>query len=368
METTQALELIAPWVRGLNAYHLEPRELDVKLNQNENPFSWPDDLRERFAAFCRTAHLNRYPDFVPDSLRGAIADWAGVDSSQIIAGNGSNDILQILYLNLLAPARQVVLCQPTFTVYQLLARALNTVPVEIPLDAQLQFDMPALCAALRCYPTSLLVLCSPNNPTGSVLAQEQLHTILRQHHGFIVLDQAYVEFGGFNAAALTATHPNLVVTRTFSKALGGAGLRLGYLIAHPQVAAQLVKMKLPYNINRFTEFAGIELLRDRARIAGQIAFLVAERDRMATALAQSGVGTIYPSEANFILFRCRAKTALFEHLVHNSILVRDVSSAPLLEGCLRVNVGTGDENRRFLEAIGSFKQHTGDCRQQEACP
>lgn len=354
MEKEKALEHIAQSVRSLHAYHLDPLDLPVKLNQNENPFSWPPALRESLAEFCRSSNLNRYPDFVPDALKKAIASYAGVEPDQILAGNGSNEILMVLFLTLLSSHKKVILCQPTFTVYQLLARGMGVEPLELSLSADLEFDVNEILRVSAANPDSLLILCSPNNPTGCALSKDDLDRILAKHRGFFILDQAYVEFGGYNAASLTRSTPNLIITRTFSKALGAAGLRLGYLIGHPDIVSQIVKMKLPYNVNRFTEFAGITILADKDRIAAEVAFLRRERDSLAMVLQNAGLGTVYPSQANFLLIRHTDKDRLFAHLKEQGILVRDVSAYPLLENCLRINVGTSEENRLLRNAIAQY--------------
>ncbi|MBD3242440.1 MAG: histidinol-phosphate transaminase [Chitinivibrionales bacterium] len=359
MKLDDALQLVNKSVRDLHAYHLEPVPATVKLNQNENPYDWPADIKEEMAAFCRGEPWNRYPAFVPSELKAALAEYVGVAPEGVIAGNGSNEILMTTFISLVDRARPVILCQPTFTVYELLVRALGGSVDAVPLRTDdLAFDVDAICAACERNRGSLLVLCSPNNPTGSSLDEARLRRILSVHKGMVLLDQAYVEFGGFDAVALLGEYPNLLITRTFSKAFAGAGLRLGYLIGAPALIREINKAKLPYNLNLFADHIARLLLRNRARIADRIAELVAARDRTQAWLAELPLDRVYPSDANFILIRTGRKEPLMRYLVERGILVRDVSKYPMLDNCLRIGIGTPDENDALRSAFESFFERT----------
>jgi histidinol-phosphate aminotransferase len=191
MNTEELLSLINPLVRSLGAYHLTPDNAPVKLNQNENPFDWPDEIKEKAAAYCRARPWNRYPDFIPRELRETLAAYVGVGSENIIAGNGSNEMLLVLLLSLASPSRPVIVCQPTFTVYRLLSGAMECRGLDVFLDDRLRFDTERLIDACRKNPGAVCIFCSPNNPTGSALSHEQIVTVLENHHGFVILDQAY---------------------------------------------------------------------------------------------------------------------------------------------------------------------------------
>lgn len=355
MNISEAVGLVNQSVRDLKAYHLQPVPATVKLNQNENPYDWPEDIKEEMAAFCRDRAWNRYPTFIPEDLKAALADHVGVAPSQVIAGNGSNEILLTLLVSTMDRSRPVILCQPTFTVYDLLVRALGGSSTSVFLrEDDLGFDVDALCACCADNPGSLAILCSPNNPTGSALSESELRRILDTHTGLLVLDQAYVEFGGFDALTLLQEYPNLLVTRTFSKAFSGAGLRLGYLIGASELVEHINKAKLPYNLNIFAEHIAQLLLRNKQRMAARIEELTAARDRVYERLCELPFDRVYPSEANFILARSDRHQELLAHLVSCGILIRDVSSYPMLDTCVRVNVGTPDENRALLDAISTF--------------
>ncbi len=354
MNLNESLLLINEKVRSLKKYHLEPEISSIKLNQNENPFDWPMEIKKEIAQFCVSRPWNRYPNFVPDQLQEKLSQYTKVPKSGILVGNGSNEMLLVLLLSLANTARNVIICQPTFTVYRLLATGLGATERSVGLNADLTFNIPDIVSCSKQYPGSVLILCSPNNPTGSVLSESDVKTILAEHNGFCILDQAYIEFGGYNAIELLDKFPNLIITRTFSKAFGGAGLRLGYMLGNPEIVSQINKIKLPYNVNFFSEHVAQTLLSHTSTVEKQVEFLINQRDDLLSFLNSLPLDNVYPSSANFIMFRCREKQALFDNCKQNGILIRDVSSYPLCENCLRVNVGTEQENSAFKKVLKNF--------------
>jgi histidinol-phosphate aminotransferase len=354
MNSNDTLACISANVRNLSAYHLSPEETDIKLNQNENPFDWPREIKAEVADFVLNRPWNRYPDFIPAQLKKALADYAGVSPEQVIAGNGSNEMLLVLLLSCGAASRSVTICQPCFTVYSLLARGLGYREQLVHLTEDLQFDAEAIVAAAQQAPGSLLILNSPNNPVGCALSEREIRRIIEAHQGVCVLDQAYIEFGGFNALPLLSEYPNLIITRTFSKAFAGAGLRLGYMIGAPEVIHEINKIKLPYNINFFSSHVAEVLLRHRELIDGQLQTLVSERERVLRFLSGVTQLRVYPSSANFILVRLAQAKQLFAFLKQNSILVRDVSSYPMLDNCFRISIGSPSENDSLMRCISEY--------------
>ncbi len=353
MKLPDAIALINPAVTKQKPYHLERREVPVKLNQNENPFDWPAAIKEEVGRFCVERPWNRYPPFIPEELKKMLGEYIGLPAECIIAGNGSNEMLLVLMLALVKSREPVILCQPTFTVYHLLAEGIGSTSETVHLDSNLQFDLEALLAASERRPQAPMVICSPNNPTGSTLDEGQLRSILDRHRGFFILDQAYVEFGGFNAVPLINEYPNLIVTRTFSKAFAGAGLRIGYMAGHTDVIGQISKIKLPYNINFFSEHVARTALANRDELSEGISLLIREREALASFLTELPC-TVYPSCANFICIRTGRKQELFDALLADGILVRDVSSYPMLENCLRISVGTSGENELLRKSLHRF--------------
>jgi histidinol-phosphate aminotransferase len=354
MDLDAALSRINPKVRALKPYHLTIDTVDVKLNQNENPFDWPAEIKEEVAAFVRTRHWNRYPDFIPETLKQALASYTGVDSDSIIVGNGSNEMLLVLLLSLTGPSRPLITCQPTFTVYRLLASGMGHDSDPVFLSDDLRFDTTAILEACAKNPDAVLLLCSPNNPTGSALSEPELRSILDTHTGFVIVDQAYVEFGAFNAIPLIADYPNLIVTRTFSKAFSAAGLRLGYMLGQEKIIAEINKIKLPYNINFFSDYTATVLLSHTDILQDRIEYLVKERNRMRQFFMSVPSVKTWDSAANFILIRTAEKDALMQAFRRDSILVRDVSSYPMLKDCMRISTGSADENDRLMQSMAKF--------------
>lgn len=353
MKLPDTLARINAAVRAQKSYHLDRRDVDIKLNQNENPFDWPASIKDEVAQFCRERPWNRYPPFIPEELKTMLGEYIGVPAECIIAGNGSNEMLLVLMMSLVKSGQPVILCQPTFTVYRFLVEGTGAICKNVHLDVDLQFDTDALLAASTEAPEAPFILCSPNNPTGSTLDKNSLCRILEQHRGMVILDQAYIEFGGYNAIELIADYPNLMVIRTFSKAFAGAGLRIGYCTGNAEVIHEINKIKLPYNINFFSEFVARTALRHRSELAEGIAVIKTERAHLLDFFTTLPI-TVFPTEANFILIRTGYKQELFDALCDDGILIRDVSSYPMLENCLRVSVGSPEENRALKESMSRF--------------
>ncbi|MBN1602675.1 MAG: histidinol-phosphate transaminase [Chitinispirillaceae bacterium] len=354
MNKNETLNLINKCVRDLNGYHLEPRNVPIKLNQNENPFDWPVAIKEEIAKFCIERPWNRYPAFIPAELKELLAKHVGLESSNVIAGNGSNEMLSVLMMSLVHEGSKVIICEPTFTVYRLLSTGKGAECISVNLTNDLEFNIPELIKTLATNPEALVILCTPNNPTGASLDESEIRSILDIHRGFILIDQAYIEFGGYDAIPLLKEYPNLIITRTFSKAFAGAGLRIGYLLGNSDVIAQINKIKLPYNINFLTEHIAGTLLKNYSLQQETIQTLIAERDSMFSFLKQMPFDKVYPSMANFICIRCSAKKELLSYLQENGILVRDVSSYPKLENCFRLSIGTPYENEQFKLIVKNF--------------
>ena len=343
--------VIKPEVRSLSAYTLEHVKADVKLDQNENPYELPQDLKEEVARRVLARPWGRYPEFVPHSTIKALAKFTGWKEDGILIGNGSNELILAGLSVILGSNRKAVIPQPTFTLYKLLSSVFESKVTSVPLKpADFSFDVDALEAASK--DAEVTVICSPNNPTGAVLAAEGLRRILRATSGLVFLDEAYHEFSGQTALTLLPEHPNLIVLRTFSKAMSMAGLRFGYLMAHPEIAKEIHKAKLPYNVNVFTLTAAELVLKRPDVMKTAIQTLIAERQRMIAEVRKRPGVEAFDSCANFFLIRTRhSARSLFDALYSQGVLVRDVSSYPMLDRVLRISAGNPEENNRFLSAL-----------------
>jgi histidinol-phosphate aminotransferase len=249
----------------------------------------------------------------------------------------------------------VVIPEPTFTLYALLTTVLGGEAVRVPLTPDLQYDADAIARARRRVGAALTIVCSPNNPTGGVLATADVRRLCEEEGGLVVIDEAYHEFAGESVVPLLASHPNLVVLRTFSKAMGLAGLRVGYLLASPELVREINKGRLPYNLNFFSQMAALAALDGYAELENRVRRLADERDRMLALLEDLPGVRAHPSRANFFLIELEEADpkAVFEALYRRGVLVRDVTAYPMLSRCLRISVGSPEENDAFLHALGS---------------
>jgi histidinol-phosphate aminotransferase len=347
------LRHVKPAVRAVKAYTLAARRAPVKMNQNENPYDLPESVKRGVVERALMRPWSRYPPFDPRELVQALAAFSGWRPDGILAGNGSNELIQALLLVTVGPGTRVAIPEPTFTLYALLTSMLGGEVVRVPLGPELEYDAGALRRARRESGAGVAIACSPNNPTGSLLAAAEVERLCADGDGLVVVDEAYHEFSGQSVVPLLARHENLVVLRTFSKAMALAGLRIGYLLASPALVREINKARLPYNLNFFSQAAALAALEQRRELESVVRRLVAMREETFEALSALPGVRPYPSRANFILFELldRDPKAVFESLFNRGVLVRDVTSYPRLERCLRVSIGSPDENAAFLDAL-----------------
>jgi len=347
------LDNIKPQVRALAAYTLAARRAAIKINQNENPYEMEARIKERVLAFARERPWGRYPAFDPQELLDRLAAFAGWKPDGILAGNGSNELIEALLLCTVGPGARVVIPEPTFTLYALLTKVLGGEAVRASLGPELEYDAEALLRVQKEHSPTLTIVCSPNNPTGGSLALADVERLCAATSGLVVIDEAYHEFSGQTAVPLLARHANLVVLRTFSKAMAMAGLRVGYLMASPELVREINKARLPYNLNFFSEAAAMAAVEEWPSLKVAIDRLIVLRERLRQELARIPGVKVYPSTANFFLVELAEAEpkAVFEAVYRRGILVRDVTSYPRLARCLRVSVGSEEENGALVAAL-----------------
>lgn len=350
----QVLDHIRPAVRRQQPYlvgHLP--DVDVKLNQNESPFDLPGDLKDELLARFREIPFNRYPTEQPDRLCQALADYTGWPAEGILVGNGSNELTYTFGLCFIDSGTPVVLPRPMFSLYEKVVRLHDGDLTAVPPRPDLSFDAEALLEAVRRVEPSFVVLTTPNNPTGRAMPLAEIEPIVAATSGFVVVDEAYVEFNPeASAQAILSEHPNLILLRTFSKACGLAGVRLGYLMAHPQVVAEIMKARLPFMVDRFAEATALALLARPGLIAERARTLKMHCEQLTTALRALDAVEVIPSRANFVLFKTPVEPKeMMDRLAASGVLVRNMGGYPELQGYLRVNAGTPDENKAFLAAL-----------------
>jgi histidinol-phosphate aminotransferase len=344
---------IKPAVRSVAAYTLAARRAPVKVNQNENPYDMPESVKRRVLEQALARPWSRYPDFDPRELIERLAAFAGWTADGVLVGNGSNELIEALLLVSVGPGTRVIIPEPTFTLYALLTKILGGEAVRVPLGADLAYDANEIRSVRAALKAPITIVCSPNNPTGGVLAAEHVERLCAEADGLVVIDEAYHEFSGQSAVPLLARHKNLIVLRTFSKAMGLAGLRVGYLLAAPELAREINKGRLPYNLNFFSQAAALACLDDLPRLQADVERLVEAREDLLYKLYRVPGVKPFPSQANFILFELADADpkAVFESLYRRGVLARDVTSYPRLSRCLRVSIGTAEENAAFLDGL-----------------
>ena len=333
-------------------YHSPQLDVEVRLNTNESPFPPPAAFVEDLVDALRHLELNRYPDRSAWDLRLALAGVHGVRPEQVFCANGSNEVLQSVCLAFGGPGRRAVTFEPTYALHSHIGHLTGTEVVEVERRADFGIDRGALASVLGEVRPEITFLCSPNNPTGLSEGADVVADVLEQAPGLVVVDEAYGQFADWSALSLVADDRPIVVTRTYSKTWAMAALRLGYLIGPAEVVEALERVALPYHLDALKQAAGILAVRYRADMEERVAALVAERGRLVAALSELPV-TTWPSQANFVLWRPDRHGAadVWAGLVERSVLVRDCSSWPRLAGCLRVTVGTREDNDRFLAAL-----------------
>ncbi|MEM9515235.1 MAG: histidinol-phosphate transaminase [Actinomycetota bacterium] len=339
-------------LRALEGYHSAQVDVRVRLNTNESPYPPPPGFSDALAAELSRMDWNRYPDRGAAALRAAIGELHQVGPEQVFAANGSNEVLQSILLAYAGPGRAVATFEPTYQMHAQIARVVGSNVVEGERAPDYSLEPAEVDRVMAEHRPHVTFLTSPNNPTGLVEPPANVDHLLDAAPGLVVVDEAYAQFAQWSALDLVDDARPLVVTRTFSKTWSMAAARLGYLVGPTWLVAELEKVVLPYHLDTLKQVAGRVALRFVDDMNERVALLVGERDRLDRALRALPLD-VTPSGANFILFRPRTVPGglVWKRLVERSVLIRDCSSWPRLDNCLRVTVGTPDENDAFLTAL-----------------
>ncbi|MGB9094170.1 MAG: histidinol-phosphate transaminase [Gallionella sp.] len=349
--------LLRQEVLDLHAYHVPDSSGYIKLDAMENPYLVPPALRAEIAEAVAAAAINRYPDPGAASLKEKIRAATGLPQGmELLLGNGSDELIQLLALALNKPGATLLSVEPSFVMYRMIAIFTGMRYVGVPLKSNsgagdFSLDLPATLAAIRREQPALVFLAYPNNPTGNLFSAEAVAQIIAAAPGLVVLDEAYYAFASDSFIPHLARYPNLLVMRTFSK-LGMAGLRLGFLAGSAAWLGELEKLRLPYNVGVLPQLVAAKLLEHHEVLLQQAEQIRQDREKLYQQLRGIAAVKVYPSEANFLLFRVADANAVFNGLKQRGVLIKNLNGAhPMLKECLRVTVGTPEENERFILAL-----------------
>jgi len=318
-------------------------EASVYLDANENPYNAP---------------FNRYPDPLQWEVKEQLSKIKNIPVENIFLGNGSDEPIDLLFRAFCEPRiDNVVAIEPTYGMYKVCSSINDVEYRKVLLDENFQFSADELLSATNLY-TKIIWLCSPNNPTGNCLNRDEIIRLLTTFEGIVVLDEAYIDFASTGSfSELLSEYPNLVILQTFSKAWGNAAIRLGMAFASTEIIAILNKIKYPYNINILTQKEALKALGDVARVKNWVDILLTERTILISELQKIPmVQHIYPTDANFVLVRVTDANEIYQYLVTKSIIVRNRNTVSLCLGCLRITVGTPEENKILINELVNYKK------------
>lgn len=357
--TVRIEKLMRQEILDLHAYHVPPSAGLVKLDAMENPYRLPSALREEIARVVANAEINRYPDPAAATLRAGIRATLGLPQGMdVLLGNGSDELIQLLAMALNKPGAALLSVEPSFVMYRMIATFTGMRHLAVPLAQDFSLDLAATLDVIKREQPALVFLAYPNNPTGNAFDAEAVCQIIEASEGLVVVDEAYYAFAEDSFMKRLPDYPNLLVMRTFSK-LGMAGLRLGFLAGSSAWLAQLEKLRLPYNVGVLPQAVATVLLAHHDELLKQAEQIKRDRAGLLAALRAVDSVVAFSSEANFILFRVANATAVFSGLKQRGVLIKNLNGAhPALADCLRVTVGTAEENERFITALKQSLQDT----------
>ena len=334
------------------------RDYRIKVNANECNLNLPPLVEERVLTRLSRVAFNRYPNYEYDSLREQLARNFSVDEEQILIGGGSSEIIEKLFYAFGgSQSNKILYPQPSFSMYKIYAKAAEAQPLPFNLDDDYNLDVDKYISVIKSEKPTLAVVCNPNNPTGNVLTVEQIEEIAKNIKDIecaFLVDEAYVEFYGKSSVNLIKKYPNEIVARTFSKAYGLAGARVGYMIANKEVTKMIEKTYMPYHMNTLSLATADIVYQMRDEFVPRIQMMIAERKRISEQLKKLNSVKVYPSATNFVLIHYNKAVELNDYLESLSIGVRSFGNAPRLENCLRISMGIREENDEVLAAIKKF--------------
>lgn len=343
--------LIRPEILELAAYQPEIGDVAVKLDANENPYTFSDSLLGNLYEELKKVSLNRYPDTEAAELKDAIFRGTGLSHGQILLGNGSDEILQAIMLTFCSHGAKMMIPVPTFSMYGIIGKMVGYDVIEVNLDDVFDLRTEEMISLANRAGVKLIFLASPNNPTGNCFSGDRIIALLENTGAIVVVDEAYAAFSSQDFLPKLRKYPNLVILRTLSK-IGLAGLRVGMMFAGADLVYEVNKARLPYNLNVLSQKAAAFILNHDDELKAQIKKIVEGRRWLMERMSQIKSIHVYPSDGNIILFRVSGEASrLFSDLIEDGILIRNLSRPGRLYNCFRISIGTEEENRLFIEAL-----------------
>ena len=360
MQQQKLLARVSKWLRpeilALSAYHVPDSSNYIKLDAMENPYHWPEDKVDEWLSIIADVELNRYPDPQAQGLKKSLRKTMDIpENAEILLGNGSDEIIQMIIMAMSKSGQKVLSVEPGFVMYRMIAAFCNMEYIGIPLQKDFSLDCDEILSTIEQQQPAVIFLAYPNNPTGNLFSRDEIEIIIRAAQGLVVVDEAYHAFADDSFMNDIGKYENLVVMRTVSK-MGLAGLRLGLLAGAPEWLSEFDKVRLPYNINILTQASANFALANHAMLDTQTEQIKKDREILYQSLCNIDELTVYPSQANFILFKTPNGQAnqIFDGLKTEGVLIKNLDPAGgMLKDCLRVTVGMPEENQAFLEALQS---------------
>lgn len=352
MANVNLMCLVQERIQSLKPYHVENFDCQIKLHANESPLPPPDKGLSFLSKLPKDLQLNRYPDPDSNKLRQTLAQRLAVPVEKLIVGNGSDELIQFILQVFCGPGDVIAFPDPTFAMYSIIGQGMGLKSAGYPLDEKWDFEAAPFLEFVEEHNPKVILFSYPNNPTGNCFSEKAIKKVIEKFTGIVVVDEAYYDFSGKTFVGEMENHNNLIVLKSLSK-IGMAGLRVGYGIADPEIISQFNKVRLPYNSNSISQYLAEKLLNNFPAIQKQIDVIKEERGRMLEKLSAMEFITVYPSDSNFILFQTQKDPAkIFQALAEKGILIRNLAGHPRLQNCLRVTIGTKEENDKFLQQVG----------------
>lgn len=343
-------KIVSRRVLELESYKAEPNIQGISLDKNEIPWSLNDKVKEALIMKVRTMEFNRYPDSNCTDLKAAISGYTGIAADSIAIGNGSDELISVLLQTFIDPGDTIVTGNPTFSMYKIYGTVAGARMREFNLDSNFEMKLDEFIDCIQKEKPKLIFICNPNNPTGGKLELTEIEQILKAFCGIVVVDEAYFEFSGITAAGFLSRYGNLIILRTFSKAFGLAGLRIGYMLADPLVISYIDRVRSPFNVNAFAQAAAVEVLKNIDIVTERIEIIKEERKRLRTLLKELQGIKCFESWSNFILVRSQYAGKIDKRLQKAGICIRKFSNA-ILKDCLRITVGSPAQNDKFYKIV-----------------